>query len=336
MSWNSSNVPPPDDLPTLQADEFLPPMRRWVRAGAGLLVGVLVGGAGVASVLRYNVTVQAIAIVRPLQEVTPIQAQTSGTLKTILVKENQPVQQGDVVAEFAGSEPEQVSTLQTRRRRLVAYLQQYDTQLRQVEHQLQLSDPVVVAGAGVSGLGSDRDRLQQHRQNLRRQIDYDQATLQEIDQALNRAAIVAPVNGTIFQLGLRYPGQAVQAGAVVAQIVPSPTTFVAKAQVNVQDISRVAVGQVAQLRISAYPYPDYGVLSGTVQAIAPDAVTVKDSTGITTSYYEVTIQPDQPYLTKGDQRYPLQPGMDARVDIISRQETVMQSLFRQLRLWSNL
>ena len=334
MTWNSSNVPPPDDLPTLQADEFLPPMRRWVRGGAWLLVGVLVGGTGLASVLRYNVTVQASAIVRPLQEVTPIQAQTSGTIQTVLVKENQAVQAGEAIATLTGREPDQVVTLQTRRRRLVEYLQQYHAQLRQVEQQLHASSPVVAADAG--GLPKGSDRLHQHRQNLRRQIDYDQATLQEIDQELSRVAIVAPVEGTVFQLGLRYPGQTVPAGTVVAQIVPSPTTFVAKAQVSVQDISRVAVGQAAQLRISAYPYPDYGVLSGTVQAIAPDAVVVKSETGMTTSYYEVTIQPDQPYLSKGDQRYPLQPGMDARVDIISRQETVMQSLLRQLRLWSNV
>ncbi|MDX2242310.1 MAG: HlyD family efflux transporter periplasmic adaptor subunit [Leptolyngbyaceae cyanobacterium bins.302] len=326
---NRSELSEPEVLPPLQEDEFLPPMSRWITVGALLLVGMLAGGVALASLIRYNITVQAIATVRPVDEVSVVQATAAGTIQRILVQENQPVQPGDVIAELGAVDRSRLAKLQARRQQLQNYIQQYQTQTEQIDQKLQALNPQNTA--------EQRDRFQQQKQSLIRQIRYDQETLQAIEQELGKWVIAVPIKGILFKLELRNPGQTVQPGDVVAQIVPSHASLIVKARVGVQDISQVEVGQLAQLRISAYPYPDYGILSGTVQAIAPDVAVVREpTTGITTSYYEILIQPDQPYLTKGDRQYPLQPGMEARVDIISRQETAMQSFLRKLRLWADV
>lgn len=355
---NPSKQPEPDSLPPLQADEFLPPIGRWVRFGAWLLVGSLVGGLGLAVVIRYNVTVQAIATVRPVDELSLVQTTSEGTIRQVLVKENQPVQQGEVIAELGPFDRSQFAKLQSRYQRIQAYIRQYQAQIDRIEQQLQatnvqgaatveLAHSSVAAQVNAAELQSaatplsrstaSRDRLQQQRQGLARQIRYDQDTLRAIEQELGKLAILAPTTGTLFKLQLRNPGQSIRPGDVVAQIVPGPSSLVLKARVDVQDISQVEVGQLAQLRISAYPYPDYGVLTGTVQAIAPDVAGAQSGEPTpTASYYEVTIQPERPYLTQGDRQFPLQPGMEARADIISRQETVMQALLRKLRLWADV
>lgn len=49
----------------LQLDEFLPPLNRWTQLGTLLLVGLFVGAMSAAAVVEYNVTVQAVANVRP-------------------------------------------------------------------------------------------------------------------------------------------------------------------------------------------------------------------------------------------------------------------------------
>lgn len=360
---NRLSLPSPESLPPLVEDEFLPPIQPWLLRGVWLVVGLVVSGVGMASVIPYNVTVQAIATVRPVAEVSVVQASTGGTLRRILVKENQPVKQGDVLAELGVMDPAQLLRLRTRRQRLQTYLQQYQTQLDQVNAQLQTLQTQIVAAAdflptapaaAVTDLDveaalqrlstqdssdvnrwlTQRDRLRQQQASLTRQIGYDQTTLQAIDQELSKVVILVPADGTLFRLELRNPGQTIRAGDVVAHIVPTQTPVTLKARVSVQDISQVAVGQTAQLQISAYPYPDYGVLTGIVEAIAPDVVSVgTPTTGMAASYYEVTIQPTQSYLVKGDRQYPLQPGMEARADIISHQETLMQSLLRNLRLW---
>jgi HlyD family secretion protein len=90
------------------------------------------------------------------------------------------------------------------------------------------------------------------------------------------------------------------------------------------------------MRITAYPYPDYGVLQGKVQAIAPDVTIPRDGNTTGFSYYEVTIQPDQAFLTRDNRQYPIQAGMEVRADIVSRQETLLQFLLRKARLWTDL
>lgn len=362
-----SHRSPPLSLPPLQTDEFLPPLPPWISRGAWLLVGLLVSGVGLASVIPYNVTVPAIATLRPVAGVSAVSVATPRTLRRVLVKENQAVRQGDVLAEVGAIDPVQLQRLQSRLQRLQTYIQQYQTQLEQITTQLQALNQQIITAGPVPAAGSEpsspplavtelevqtalqrlrqtateqgtqwqrqRDRLLQQQTSLTRQIGYDQTTVQAIERELSQVVILAPTTGTILKLNLGNPGQPLQAGAVVAQIVPTPTTFIAKAQVQVADISQVAVGQAAQLRISAYPYPDYGVLAGTVQAIAPDVTPANDLlTGTTTPYYEVTIQPSQSYLLQGDRQYPLQPGMAAQADIITRQETLMQAWWRKLRL----
>lgn len=158
--------------------------------------------------------------------------------------------------------------------------------------------------------------------------------------------VLAPEAGTILQLNLRNPGQVVRPGEPIAQIAPSNAPLVVKARVAPEDIGKVrtciaqnvldcAEGKV-QLRFSAYPYPDYGTLKAAVRAIAADAITPQSSpAGAAAAYYEVAIQPERPFLVKGDRSYPIQPGMEVTADIISKEETVLTFILRKARLLAN-
>jgi len=61
-----------------------------------------VGTVGAAIILtavtKYNITVKAPATVRPFGEVRIVQAATEGSVKSIPVKENMVVKQGDAIA----------------------------------------------------------------------------------------------------------------------------------------------------------------------------------------------------------------------------------------------
>ncbi|PZV06989.1 MAG: secretion protein HlyD [Leptolyngbya sp.] len=353
----------------LQLDEFLPPMTRWTQVGTLLLVGLFVGALSAAAVVEYNVTVQAVATIRPVQDVIIVQSATNGTIQQVLVQENQPIRQGEVIAEFGVLERSRLRNLQARRDRLQAFLQQYEVQnatvaasFKALESDILVKattlssavDQTIANQANLPNVGIDgaleqlkqtsptaaqmfinqRDRLLQQRTGLTNQIQLDRTSLQQLNAAIDQQVIQSPMSGTILKLALRNSGQTVRQGEIVAQIVPNTVPLVIKARVATQDISQVEIGQPAQIRVSAYPYTDYGTLRGTVQAIAPDVIPTDDRNS-TAPYYEVTIQLERPYFAKGDRRYPLQPGMEARADIISRQETVLQAFLRRLRLWND-
>ncbi len=359
----------PEFLQPFQEDDFLPPSSQWMTGGAMALIGVMVGMVGMAAVTEYNVTVQAQASVRPAGDLSVVQAPPGVTIGRVLAQEGQSVRKGDVIAEIGVPDQNRLQALRTQRSNVQQYLDQYQAQISQIDTQLAQLNTKIMARAGTptptpSGqtgslteadllaalaklnqtapaeaqqLTQERNRLLEQRRGLVAQTNLDQTTLQKVNADLSQVAIQSPVDGTILKLGSNITGQAARPSDVVAQIVPRDIPLVVKARVNPQDISQVAVGQTSQLRISAYPYPDYGTLTGTVQAISPDVVTAgENSSEPMASYYEVTIQPDRPYLGSADRPFPIQPGMDVRADIISRRETILRSILRRMRLWSGI
>ena len=196
-------------------------------------------------------------------------------------------------------------------------------------------------------LNKERESLLQHQTEIQNQLNRDVRDLQQIGIELNKTILAAPADGTILKLELRNSGQVVRPGESIAQIAPSNASLVIKARVAAQDIGNVRVCKQekvsdctqgkAQLRVSAYPYPDYGTLKAAVKAIAPDAITPQSKdTSAATPYYEVTLQPERLYLDKSGRYYPIQPGMEVTADIISTEETVLTFILRKARLLTDL
>ncbi len=446
----------PEFLRPVQSDEFLPPISRWTTLGGLFLVGTFGVAIALAALTKYNVTVKAPATVRPSGELRIVQAAAEGTVKSIQVKENQVVKQGDAIATIDNSQLQtkksqlqgniqnsqlqlsnlaaQINALDTQRdsesslmNRTIASAQadlsrnQRDYQDKQVTTQAEVKEaeaalelaqaqmkqykqlantgaiaqlqikekeesfkaaqarlerakaalnPTVASvtmateriaqerargESTLATLNKERESLLQRQTEIQNQLNRDARELQQTEIELNKTVIYAPESGTILKLDLRNSSQVVRPGEAIAQIAPNHAPLVIKARVAAQDISNVRLCKQAQveackegkvqLRISSYPYPDYGTLKGAVRAIAPDAITAQSnnasasaatSTSAVAPYYEVTIQPERPYLVKGEHHYPIQPGMEVAADIISREETVLTFILRKARLLTDL
>jgi multidrug efflux pump subunit AcrA (membrane-fusion protein) len=196
-------------------------------------------------------------------------------------------------------------------------------------------------------LEQERESLVSRQVEIDHQLIRDRQALQQLEHDRQKSVVRATTAGTILKLELRNPGQVVHLGESIAKIAPGQPSLIVKARVAAQDISRVQIckqkqilacqaGRV-QLRISAYPYPDYGTLIGAVVAIAADATTTQTSpSSPSVSYYDVMIQPENSFLVRGDRTYALQSGMDATADIISKQETVLTFMLRKARLLTDI
>ncbi|MBW4564993.1 MAG: HlyD family secretion protein [Mojavia pulchra JT2-VF2] len=444
------STPQQDFLPQLQDNDFLPPISRWTNLGGMFIVSSVGIAIILASVTKYNVTVKAVATVRPVGELRIVQAAAEGTIKSIKVKENQFVREGDEIAIIDNSQLQtqksqlsgniqqnqmqlvqitaQMNALYSQRNsefrlsnRLVASAQadlirnQRDYKERQITAQTQVQEaeaslelakeemkryqqlantgaiallqikekeqalkaaqarlqrtkaalnpsnaPITMAqeqiaqerARGESTLATldrQRNELIQRRVEIQNQLNRDRKGLLQIERDLKKSIVKAPATGIILKLNLRNNAQVLRSGETVAEIAPSSTPLVVKARVLAQDITKVQLckeekvsdctqGKV-QLRVSAYPYPDYGTLKAAVREISPDAITPQSNevnTGVTTSYYEVTIQPEKAYLIKDNYQYPIQPGMEITADIISREETILTFILRKARLLTDL
>ncbi|MEH1942416.1 MAG: HlyD family efflux transporter periplasmic adaptor subunit [Nostoc sp.] len=200
--------------------------------------------------------------------------------------------------------------------------------------------------ASIATLDKERLALIQQRIEIQKQLERDTRELQQLNIDLSQSVITATADGIVSKLNLRNSGQTVPAGQEIAQIVPSNVPLEVKAAVALQDKNKLKQGQTVQMRVSACPYPDYGTLKGKVKTISPDTIASQTNAATTTatatsasqkmaavgSFYEVTIEPESLALGTGKHQCALQLGMEGTVDIISKEETVLQFFLRKARL----
>jgi HlyD family secretion protein len=82
----------------IENDNSLPPISIWTSLTGVFLIGTVITSISLSSWVKYNVTVKAAAIIRPVGETRVVQSKVEGTIKSIEVTENQIVKQGEVIA----------------------------------------------------------------------------------------------------------------------------------------------------------------------------------------------------------------------------------------------
>jgi HlyD family secretion protein len=198
--------------------------------------------------------------------------------------------------------------------------------------------------ASIATLKKEKQALIQRRVEMQNQVAQSYQELLQVFNQLQDTILRASSNGIILKLNLRNPGQVLRASEPIAEIAPNNAPLVIKSMIPTQEIKNVAVGQKVQLRIDACPYPDYGTLKGVVTAVSPDAMTSKSSPEApmsaspmaANSYFEATIQPERIMFGSGDRQCHIQSGMEAKADIISKEETALQFMLRKARLITDL
>ena len=193
--------------------------------------------------------------------------------------------------------------------------------------------------ATLARLAQEQEQLKERRIEVYNQLDNNQEELEQIETELENTRIRVPISGTIQELNLRNLDQVVRLGEQIATIAPADSSLEIKAFVSSQDISQVEIGQTTQMRVSACPYSDFGTLVGTVIAISPDTKNPPPRTGDlvsdlspTNAGYEISIRPESLSLNSAHRNCTIQVGMEGRVDIISREETILQFLLRKAKL----
>lgn len=126
----------------------------------------------------------------------------------------------------------------------------------------------------------------------------------------------APQTGVIKDLAVHQPGTVVQAGAVLANIVPVNEPLLAEVALRNEDVGSVRTGQKVQLKVGAFPFQRHGLLEGEVIRIGPDASEIRPGTSATpgpSGSYRVMVRPAN--SADASLRARLQAGMQVTADI---------------------
>ena len=90
-----------------------------------------------------------------------------------------------------------------------------------------------------------------------------------IDQWKEKYLIKSPVKGSITFTSYWNINQVIKAGEILATVIPDdPSRIIARANVPVSGLGKVRIGQEVNIKLSGFPYMEYGVLKGRISTLS--------------------------------------------------------------------
>ena len=148
-----------------------------------------------------------------------------------------------------------------------------------------------------------------------------------LEDRLSRIVIRAPDDGMVIGMTVHTIGGVVRQATPLLDIVPSVSELIVEAQVAPQDINRIAIGKLADIRFSAFNSATTPVIEGIVTSISADRLT-NEKTGM--PYYLARVSVTKAGLHKLADRK-LLAGMPADVLINTGERTMLQYLMQPAR-----
>jgi epimerase transport system membrane fusion protein len=154
--------------------------------------------------------------------------------------------------------------------------------------------------------------------------------IQSLESTVKRTVVTAPEDGMVLGLSIHTIGAVIPPGGRILDIVPQNEKLIVEAQVSLMDIDQVQVGQVAEIRFSAFKSRETPKVQGKLISISADKI-VDEKVPNSQPYYLARVDVDPQGLTElHDKGLDLVPGMPAEVLINTGQRTLLQYLTRPL------
>lgn len=141
--------------------------------------------------------------------------------------------------------------------------------------------------------------------------------LSQLELAMAEMNITAPENGYVSGLSVNAAGTYVAGTQQLLTIIPNEVPLIVQCYVSDADISDIKYGQKTAIKLSAFPYSDYGVLNGTVVKIGANAEYVENRENV----YIVEVE-----IEDAD-KFDLMTGMSGSVEMKLGKRSVLQYLF---------
>ncbi|MDG6777728.1 efflux RND transporter periplasmic adaptor subunit [Thiomicrorhabdus sp. zzn3] len=259
-------------------------------------------------VTKGDLTIQVTATgtLNPLDQVD-ISSETSGTVKAVLVDENDQVKQGQVLLKL------DTTTLEAQVEQARANVNAAQAQLKQAQVQhdeahttfqrkAELEPKEFISKEEVNTARSAFRQAQANLESAQAQLEQMQATLALQQDKLRKAIIVSPLDGVVLSRKID-PGQTVAASLqapVLFTLARTLTQMELLLNIDEADIGQVKEGQTATFTVDAFPEETF---PATITKVHLASETVD---GVVT--YPARLKVDNPELK-------LKPGMTSTADI---------------------
>jgi hemolysin D len=153
---------------------------------------------------------------------------------------------------------------------------------------------------------------------LNSEIAQTQQQIHELDRQIAQKIVRAPIDGIILQLPYQQPKSFIQTGQLVAEIAPQNASKILKVQMPSQNAGFLKMGMPVKVKFDAYPFQDYGVVTGKLVWLSPDSKVI--DVGIRkVEVFEVDVVLDRDYIQSQGKKIMLSLGQTGTAEAIVRQ-----------------
>jgi hemolysin D len=152
---------------------------------------------------------------------------------------------------------------------------------------------------------------------------------EEVKKANDRASLTvlaSPIDGTVTQLAVHTLGAVVKPADALLAIVPQGEELIVEAMVLNRDIGFVHEGQPVEVKLEAFPFTRYGVVSGTIETLSSDAID-NEQLGLV---FPCQVRIAQSYVSVGTKRVALAAGFAATAEIKTGRRRIIEYLLSPL------
>jgi hemolysin D len=152
---------------------------------------------------------------------------------------------------------------------------------------------------------------------------------EEVRKAEDKAALTvltSPIDGTVAQLAVHTIGAVVKPADTLLVVVPKRAELVVEAMVLNKDIGFLREGQPVEVKLEAFPFTRYGIVTGRVEHISRDSVENKEL-GLV---FPCLVKLSRSYIEIGPSRVDLAPGFAATAEIKTGQRRIIEYLLSPL------
>lgn len=147
---------------------------------------------------------------------------------------------------------------------------------------------------------------------------------------LDRTLLSSPAHGVVKKVNISTVGAIVRSAETIMEIVPLGDELLVEGKIQPNKIAFIDQSQQVNISISAYDPSIYGTLTGKIRYISADTIMERDQSGREQSYYRVVVKANEGGIKYKGRDLPIIPGMQATVNIITGERTVLQYILKPL------
>ena len=244
----------------------------------------------------------------------PIRAPFSTLIKTLNVQEGEAVKKNQLLMELDLSDFE-------------AKYESINFKLNSLQITKTLKEEIVnrLIVLNKEGVISKIDLLRE--KNTLQEIESDilqaKAKAKELEFQLDKAKLISPTNGTVFNLIPSNKGYYTNAGETLLHIVPEGD-LEAKIFLSNKDIGFVSPNMKADIRVDAYPFTQFGSIKGVLKSIGQESLPPDQQNS--QSRFPALVELDKQFLKLNGKKFKLKSGQSVSVNLIVRDKPIITLL----------